>query len=50
MYIFGGLLILFLMIVICVKMACNSISRSLSNTRRRYYHYDSDDEDLLNYF
>jgi len=50
MYIFGGLLIFILMIVICMKMMCNAISRSLSNTRRRYYHYDSDDEDLLNYF
>lgn len=49
MYIFGGLLILILLIITCMKLTCNSISRSLSNTRRRYYQYDSD-EDLLNYF
>ena len=50
MFTFGGLLILILLVLICMKTIYNTISRSLSNTRRRYYHYDSDDEDLLNYF
>lgn len=49
MYIIGGTLVLFIMILICLKSCYSSFYTALKNERRRHFHYDSED-DLNNNF